>query len=394
MKGMANQEHLEILKQGADTWNEWRLRTFGGPADLSGAILDRTDLTYFDLCNVILSGADLSGADLSRTMLLNARLYWTNLSDAKLIQTDLDNSDLEGANLSRADLTYADLSGVDLTEANLSNANLNETNLSGANLSGANLSGANLTVANLSNAELSDTILINVNFSSAKGLETCKHYRPSIIDNRTLKLSANLPLKFLQGIGLSDWEIETVKLYDPKLIDPEIISEITTQIRDKRANNTTQFDTVFISYQTNDKETFVNKLYNDLQSSGVRCWYAPHDLEGGKKIHKQIEEGIHLRDRTLLVLSEASLKSPWFEHEIRTARKREREENRQILYPISLINYEKLKAWNLFDADVGKDLAAEIREYYIPDFSQKANYEQEFEKLLKSLRKNSLRRDT
>jgi len=43
----------------------------------------------------------------------------------------------------------------------------------------------------------------------------------------------------------------------------------------------------------------------------------------------------------------------------------------------------------LFDADESKDLAAEIREYYIPDFSNWKNhdpYQREFEKLLRDLR--------
>lgn len=51
--------------------------------------------------------------------------------------------------------------------------------------------------------------------------------------------------------------------------------------------------------------------------------------------------------------------------------------------------YEVLRDWKLFDADEGEDLAAEIREYYIPDFSEWKNhdsYAREFEKLLRDLR--------
>ena len=42
-----------------------------------------------------------------------------------------------------------------------------------------------------------------------------------------------------------------------------------------------------------------------------------------------------------------------------------------------------------FDADSGKDLAAEVREYYIPDFSNwkdHDSFESEFDKLLRDLR--------
>ena len=48
------------------------------------------------------------------------------------------------------------------------------------------------------------------------------------------------------------------------------------------------------------------RLYADLQNSGVRCWFAPHDIQGGKKIHEQLEEAIRGYDRLLLILSEFS----------------------------------------------------------------------------------------
>jgi hypothetical protein len=40
-----------------------------------------------------------------------------------------------------------------------------------------------------------------------------------------------------------------------------------------------------------------------------------------------------------------------------------------VLFPIRLVNFEAIRDWKCFDADVGIDSAAEIREYFIPDFS-------------------------
>ena len=71
---------------------------------------------------------------------------------------------------------------------------------------------------------------------------------------------------------------------------------------------------VFISYSTHDQE-FAERLHTDLQAEGVRCWIAPHDIHGGRKIHEQIKEAIRLYDRLLLILSEHSMKSDW----VRTA---------------------------------------------------------------------------
>ena len=44
-------------------------------------------------------------------------------------------------------------------------------------------------------------------------------------------------------------------------------------------------------------------------------------------------------------------------------------EQRRLLFPVRLIDYEAIKTWECFDADTAKDLATEIREYYIPDFT-------------------------
>ena len=44
-------------------------------------------------------------------------------------------------------------------------------------------------------------------------------------------------------------------------------------------------------------------------------------------------------------------------------------EKRRKLFPIRLTDFETLRDWTRFDADTGKDLAVEVREYFIPDFS-------------------------
>ena len=48
-----------------------------------------------------------------------------------------------------------------------------------------------------------------------------------------------------------------------------------------------------------------------------------------------------------------------------------------------------LRGWECFDADSGKDLAVELREYFIPDFSHwkdHAPFETAFARLLNDLR--------
>ena len=71
---MANPEHLEMLKQGVEHWNQWRKEHPDVLPDLSDAILQRAKL----------AGANLSRADVRRVDLREADLSRTNLSAARL----------------------------------------------------------------------------------------------------------------------------------------------------------------------------------------------------------------------------------------------------------------------------------------------------------------------
>lgn len=122
---------------------------------------------------------------------------------------------------------------------------------------------------------------------------------------------------------------------------------------------------------------------------GVRCWFAPHDLQGGKKLQDQIGRAIQVYDRLLLILSEHSMQSEWVKAEIQNAQRRELSEKRQVLFPIGLAPFSTIKAWQCFDADTGRDVAKDIREYFIPDFSNwkdRNSYRMAFERLLRDLK--------
>jgi hypothetical protein len=269
--------------------------------------------------------------------------------------------------LTWADLTCANLSGANLSRVDLSDANLTRANLSGATLSRVDLARAHLNGANFREAFLVETVFINTNLRGAEGLDTCHHVGPSTIDHRTLAKSGPLPLPFLRGCGLPDQFID----YLPSLFNQAI-----------------QFYSCFISYSTKD-HGFAERLHADLQNKGVRCWFAPHDIHGGRKLHEQIDEAIRLYDKLLLILSDHSMQSEWVQTEIAKARRREIREHRRMLFPVRLVDFETLRDWECFDADTGKDSAREIREYFIPDFSNWKNhddYQKAFERLRHDLR--------
>ena len=334
---MANEEHLAILKKGA-SWNKWREQH----PDI------RPDLREGDL-----RAADLRGANLIEA----------NLRGANLRGADLRHADLSGADLHEAYLVRADLFG-----ANLSRADLSRANLSRANLSSANLNGAVLGETDFTKAILKWTVLADVDLSTAKGLETVRHSGPSTIGVDTIYWSkGEIPDVFLRGAGLLD----------------EFIAYIGSLV-----GRPIQFYSCFISYSTLDQD-FAERLHADLQAKGVRCWFAPHDVKAGEKLHEQIDQAIRLHDKLLLILSEHSMNSEWVKTEIFNAREREVAEKKRKLFPVRLVRYETLYDWKCFDAKTGKDLAREIAEYFIPDFANwkdHDSYQNGFERLLKDLK--------
>jgi uncharacterized protein YjbI with pentapeptide repeats len=186
-KIMANEEHLELIRQGADVWDAWRAkepsvhpdlrranlrRADLGGANLKGADLDEADLRGADLRGANLRRANLGGvylteADLPRASLVEADLRGANLRGANLRRANLRRADLGGANLKGADLDEADLRGADLGLADLRGAELISADLSEANFSGAYLYEANLRMANLSKADLN-----GANLTGAALIET------------------------------------------------------------------------------------------------------------------------------------------------------------------------------------------------------------------------------
>lgn len=307
---MADPEQFKILEKGLEAWDEWREKN----PDIQPNLIE----------------ADLSGANLSKADLSGANLRNANLSNADLLWAVLNGADLRRANLFGADLSEANLREADLSWTNLSNANLQVADLHGADLSWANLNNAKVYKANLSSAKFRSTIIGNMNLNNVSGLESTIHYGPSTIGIDTIFRSAGkIPQKFLEDAGV-----------------PAIFIEYMASLTGKAF----QYYSCFISYSTNDKE-FADRIYADLRKEGVRCWFAPEDIKGGMKIYRQLDEAIRIHDKILLILSEKSINSDWVANEIRWARKRERQEGKQKLFPVTLIDYKKLKNWELFDAD-------------------------------------------
>jgi uncharacterized protein YjbI with pentapeptide repeats len=368
---MANPEQLEVLRQGVEAWNKWRLehRSIFQPdlskadlssanlseanlhlADLSEANLSKADLTRATLSVAKLSGADLSSANLSEANLLGADLSEANLSEANLskanlLGADLSRAELSGADLSHADLSLANLSRAELSGANLSraklsearfrdanlshanlshadlggarlrDANLSDANLSDANLSGTNLSGANLSDAHLSDAHLGYAILIGANLSRAElsGADLTE----AVLSQSLLTATDLSQAKGLESVihhGPSSLGIDTFFRSKGKI--PEVflrgagVADTFIQYASSLVGVPFDFYSCFISYCTKDEE-FATRLHNDFQAKGIRCWkwddFPLYVLYGGPE---EMLRDNRVDEKLVLIASESSLKSP------------------------------------------------------------------------------------
>ena len=334
---MAIAQHLMVLKQGVSAWNKWRTDNVEtepdlagsdlSKADLKGANLSETDLRCADLTWADLSGANLSRADLRRANLSRAIFNMANLSEANLSETYLSGAYLSEADLKRAIFIRADLASADLSKADCQRADFRWAYLIKARFNGADLSGANLIEANLTKAELRQSNLEEAfvawscfgdnDLSETVGLKSVKHFGPSTIGIDTIYRSkGNIPEEFLRGAGV-----------------PEHFISYTGYLNEKAFRH----NSCFISFSGNDRN-FIERIGEDLQREGVRCWYAPEEMKMGDAIRQQVDQLIRVQDKLLVVLSKFSVESQWIQREVAAAIEEERNRNKTVLFPVRLDN--------------------------------------------------------
>jgi hypothetical protein len=346
---MGSSNQLNLIVHGKDEWNEWRNKN----------PLERPDFRHAQLSEFDFSGFNLEDADFRGATLRYSRFVGVYLSRASF----------SGVNAASATFRGSLLQGADFSDADLSRASFYQ-----ASLIGTNLTGANLFMTVFREAYFGGTILADVDLETAIGLEEIEHQSHSSVSIDTLyRSSGNIPKTFLHSVGFPDILVD----YVPSLVE---------------ADSGIRFHSCFISYSHQD-EAFARRLWTRMRQERIRVWFAPEEMQGGKKLFDQIERAIHMHDKLLLVLSETSIRSNWVETEIRKARQQELKEGQRKLFPIRLVDMSTLQGWRCPDADSGRDLAVDIREYFVPDFSRWLSeplFEKAFLRLRKDLRQEGV----
>jgi hypothetical protein len=214
---------------------------------------------------------------------------------------------------------------------------------------------------------LGATILGEIDLSTVRGLESIEHHGPSTIGiDPIYRSKGKIPESFLRGAGV-----------------PENLITFMKSLTGRALN----FYSCFISYSTKDQK-FADRLHADLRAKGVRCWFAPHDIQAVARSMSRSMRPSASRQTT---------PDPFGgQHEQQMGEDGDRERSRQggaartaDAVPRHVVPFDRIRSWKLPDADTGIDSAREIREYFIPDFSNWKDhdvYAKTFERLVRDLK--------
>lgn len=307
---MANERHIELVKKGYEVWNKWRVDNPDTIPDLLAAKLQSIDFSMYDFHK-----ADLRYVDFSHSTFVR-----TNFSE-----TDLSHADFIHAEISRTDLSNSILQYTDFSLVNLFYCNFNNSDLKYAKFLMTILTGCNFKNANADQVVFGFAIFADIDLSEIKGLETAYYPMPITVGiDSIIRTKGRIHENFLQAARVPKQLVEYVN----SLTD---VSPI-------------QYYSCFISYSNEDIE-IAEKLYSDLRSNGIQVWFFPKDAKWGEFLWREIEDGIKVYDKVIMLCSKNSLTSTAVLDEMEKALWKEasylkqHEKEISFLLPVSLDDY-------------------------------------------------------
>lgn len=131
-----------------------------------------------------------------------------------------------------------------------------------------------------------------------KSLENVQHITPKI-EAVTKKMIR--PAKLPTGV------------YSPSV--EYLYEELEKRRKPEEVEKKAMYD-VFISHASEDKKDFVAPLVEALQDAGIRVWYDTLEMQWGKSLREQIDNGIKHSKFAILVLSKNFFAKRWPQREL------------------------------------------------------------------------------
>ena len=368
---MANPEHVELVKRGANAIAEWRRKH---PKQM-------LDLEYASLENVKIEEANLSRANLFRAVLSHADLMHVNLRMTKLSEALLDGADLgsvdfTGSNLNGAKIRWASIKACTFTRASLRGADLfaatsiagdfKNADLAEADLDYAHFSYCSFKGTNFRGARFGNTSIAYCGLASCIGLEAAVHEEPCSLGIDTLLES------FREAGNCLTPELEAF------LVNAGVPKELLEALPGIVAK--VEYCKCFICYGEPDLD-FAKNLVAGLKAKGVPCWLYSMDATPGRKTWAEIGMKRREADKMIVLCSARSLVRDGVLKEI----EEQIDEDPNKMAPVSLDDVWKESGFRIMRGQ--QDLKPFLLQRNYADFTKKTKYEQSLAKLLKGLRR-------
>lgn len=110
----------------------------------------------------------------------------------------------------------------------------------------------------------------------------------------------------------------TVRTLPAGIYSPEVegIYDELLQRTDDATDDKNKLYDVFISHAHEDKAGFVDDLVDSLQNAGIRVWYDSLEMEWGKSLREQIDNGIKRSKYAMLIFSKSFFSKKWPKREL------------------------------------------------------------------------------
>lgn len=159
---MANKGHLNILRQGADAWNAWRVANRHIRPELSQMDFEkevRSGPGFYDLPH--LSGFDFSGSNLNGVMLRNSIVEHCSFDDCLINFADLCFTNFLECTFRSTSMRVTKIGSASFEECEFENADLAYCTAEETSFKGSSILGSSLNHVQLVKADLSDVVLHN-----------------------------------------------------------------------------------------------------------------------------------------------------------------------------------------------------------------------------------------